>query len=190
MDHHDKRESDSGAHSVDDIKAAISKLSKSDRVGTASRLLTLVGGAAGGASAAGAVAGAAGATTLLGSSSLAGLLGGVFVVSTPVGWIAGCALAGGAAAYGVSRLIKSGGMNDQIRTDMVGRLTTRLEGLLNRSEAVVTPAAETFREYIELAVADKTLSAEQAHRVVTLVASGKLDPALAIERIKKLKANA
>jgi hypothetical protein len=191
MDERDKSDSeDSVAHSAEDIEAAISKLSKSDRVGKASELLNIVGGAAAGASAAGAVAGAAGATTILGSSTLAGALGGFVVASTPVGWIAGCVIAGGAAAYGVSKMIKSGGMNDQIRTDMVGRLNTRLQKLLQRSEAAEIPAAEAFREYVDLAVADKSISAEQARRIVALVEGGKLDAGLAIKRIKHMKAAA
>jgi hypothetical protein len=190
MDHHEKSERDDGVLSEEDIESAISKLNKSDKIGRASELLSVVGGAAAGASAAGAVASAAGATTLLGSTSLAGALGGIFVASTPVGWVAGCVLAGGAAAYGMSRMIKSGGMNDQIRTEMVGRLSTRLKGLLDRSEAAATPVTEAFREYVDLAVADKTISTEQAHRIVALVESGKLERDLAIERIKQLKANA
>ena len=190
MDEHDKSErEDSEAHSAEDIEAAISKLSKSDRVGMASELLNVVGGAAAGASAAGAVAGAAGATTFLGSTTLAGIVG-VGIASTPVGWIAGCVLAGGAAAYGVSKMIKSGGMNDQIRAEMVGRLNTRLQKLRHRSKAVAIPPAEAFRGYVDLAVADKSISAEQAHRIVALVESGKLELGLAIERIKQLRAGA
>ena len=73
---------------------------------------------------------------------------------------------------------------------MVGRLSTRLKGLLDRSEAAATPVTEAFREYVDLAVADKTISTEQAHRIVALVESGKLERDLAIERIKQLKANA
>ncbi len=84
-------------------------------------------------------------------------------------------------------MIKSGGMNDQIRTDMVGRLNTRLQELRHRSEAAAIPAAESFREFVDLAVAENAISTEQAHRIVALVERGKLEPSLAIERIKQLK---
>ena len=36
------------------------------------------------------------------------LTGYVVIGATPIGWVAGAAAAGGAAAYGVSRLIKNG----------------------------------------------------------------------------------
>jgi hypothetical protein len=132
LDEHDgsKRE-DGEAHSAADIESAISKLSKSDRVGKARELLNVVSGAAARATAPGAV----GATTILGSSTLAGALGGISVASMRVGWIAGCVLAGGAVAYGVSEMIKSGRVNGQLRTEMVDRLTTRLQGLRHRLEA-------------------------------------------------------
>lgn len=174
--------------SMEDIESAISKLSKSDRIGKASEILSVVGGATAGASAAGAVASAAGATTLLGSTTLASALGGVFVVTTPVGWVAGCALAGGAAAYGVARMLKSGGKNDQLRSEIVGRLSARLKALRHseRSEA----STNTLRGHIELALADNTISAEQARRIIALVETGKMDPAVAIERVKQLKAGA
>lgn len=185
MGHHAKDE----PHSAEDIEAAISKLSETDRVGSAGELLSVVGGAAAGASAAGAVASVAGATTLLGSTTLAGVLGGFAVVSTPVGWIAGCVLAGGAAAYGLSKMLKSGERNDQIRTEMIERLTVRLRDLMQQPEAEV-PSAAAFREYVDLALADNTISTEQAHRIVALVESGKLDPCVAIERMKQLKVDA
>jgi hypothetical protein len=188
MGHSDKSEHDRGTQSTEDIESAISKLSKSDRVGKASELLSVVGGAAAGASAAGAVASAAGATTLLGSTTLAGALGGVFVATTPVGWIAGCALAGSAAVYGVSRMLRSGGKNDQLRTEIVGRLSARLKAL-RHLEGAEAPTA-TLREHVEHALVDNTLSSEQAHRIIALVESGKMDPGVAIERMKQMKADA
>ena len=86
-------------------------------------------------------------------------------------------------------MIKSGGLNDQIRTEVVARLTARLQKLRHQPKAVATPA-NTFQDHVGLALADNTISTEQAQRIVALVEGGKLDPALAIERLEQMKAHA
>ena len=59
------------------VRAALDKLKGRDRVGVMGEGAALLGGAGAGAALAGSAAGMAGATTLLGSTSLASLLGGV-----------------------------------------------------------------------------------------------------------------
>ncbi len=86
-------------------------------------------------------------------------------------------------------MLKSGEKNDQIRREMVERLTVRLKKLMQQPEAEVLSAA-AFREYVDLALAHNTISAEQARRIVALVEGGKLDPGVAIERMKQLKIDA
>ena len=168
---------------TEDVLAAIDKLKGRDRVGSAGQIVATTGGAAAGASAAGAIAGAAGASTLLGSTSLASALP-FLVAATPVVWIAGCAVAGAAMAYGVSRLIRSGGRSDRVREEIVGRLMKRLEAL----EAPEGQPANTteLRQGISEAVATGVLSSGQAARMVDLIEEGKLDPDLAFGRLKKL----
>ena len=115
------------------IKEAIHKLKRSDKVGVAGMGLGTGAGVAGGTAAAGVLASAAGATTLLGSTTLGGVLGGVFVAATPIGWVVGCAIAGGALGLGIAKMVKSGGAQDQIREDMIKRFQTKLD-TLQRSE--------------------------------------------------------
>jgi hypothetical protein len=166
-----------------DIHLAIRKLNGKDRVGTAGQLLATAGGFGAGASAAGAIAGAAGATTLLGSTTLGSVLGGVLVTTTPVGWVIGCALAGAAAAYGVSKAVRSGGRNDRIREEVITRLTIRLNQLQKNRQDIVRTLAR-LKINIGNAVRDGHISSEQACRLVTLVEDRKLDPQVALARIQ------
>ncbi len=86
--------------------------SGSDRIGTAGQLLgAAIGGTAGGTVT---VATGVGAT-LLGSHGLAGILGGIFVTTTPVGWILAGAAAGTALAFASVKAAESGGANNERR---------------------------------------------------------------------------
>lgn len=169
----------------DDVKAAIEKLRGTDKLGNASQILTTAGGAAAGASAAGALAATAGASTLLGSTTLASAIGGVLVVSTPVGWVVGCAFIGAATAYGVSKLVRSGGRNDRVREEITERLLNRLKDIKTKK----TPTASTIiqlRDHIANAIRNETLTDDQANRMLDLIESGKLSIEIALERILAL----
>lgn len=74
--------------------------------------ITVVGAGLG-LAAAGTLASAAGATSLL------SLFGYSLVAATPVGWLVGSALAAGAVAYGVSRVIHDGGMAEGRRKELL-----------------------------------------------------------------------
>jgi hypothetical protein len=155
-------------------------LMKRDRVGKAGDLLGVAAGATAGASIAGVVAGAAGATTLLGSTALAGVLGGVFVTTTPVGWVVGAAAAGAVAAVGITKLIRSGATQDQIRADLRARI-------LKKTGPTVSPAIRRrLDEVIARAVEVKKLQQTQAERIQRLVANGSLQISIALERVEGL----
>jgi hypothetical protein len=99
---------------LDYIKA-LRKLetSSSDKVGILGQLGIIGTGAAAGSLAAGSIATAAGVTTILGSSTLGSILGGVLIASTPIGWVVGTAAAGAVVAYGFSNLVQSGSKMDE-----------------------------------------------------------------------------
>jgi hypothetical protein len=170
--------------SDDDVRAAIEKLQGKDRLGNVSQLLTTAGGAAAGASAAGAVAAAAGTTTLLGSTSLASALAGIAVVSTPIGWVAGCAIVGAAAAYGVSKLVRSGGRNDRVREEIIERLSKRLMDI--DSDRTRLDAMQLLRQSLSDAIRNGKLVENQAIRLLDLIENGKLSISVALERINGL----
>jgi hypothetical protein len=78
-----------------------------------------VTGAALGAGAAMAIAGAAGATSIFGLTTVASWLGVTVVAATPIGWIIGCAAAGGAALYGISRMVHDGGLSEGRKLELL-----------------------------------------------------------------------
>jgi hypothetical protein len=167
-----------------EVKAAIEKLKGKDRVGTAAELLSAAGGAAAGASAAGAAASAAGASTLLGSSALGTLFGGVLVTTTPVGWIVGGAVLAGAAGYGVARLVRSGAMQDARRKVLIKRLKDRLQTPATDAQ----PTTEAVQAALAAAVQDHLISEALARRTIGLVEAGALAPAVALDRISRIRA--
>ena len=166
------------------LSQAIEKLKGKDKVGVIGEVLTGVTGGAGGVAAAGTLASAAGASTLLGSTSLAGALGGVFVTATPVGWVVGAAVAAGAAAYGISKLVRSGSKHDQIRAQLVKRLETRL-ATMNKHEAIESTLI-ALNQLLPNAIERGLISEQQAERMVALIENGSLKAEIALQRIKSL----
>ncbi len=163
---------------------AIEKLRSKDRIGLAGEHLAAIGGGAAGMAAAGTVAGTVGATTLLGSSTLAGVFGGVFLTTTPVGWVIGSTALAAAAGYGIAKMIRSGSEQDQVRKEVIQRLTKRISS--GKPENVTTDSKSEINRLLILTVAAKGISEEAASRMVALIESGALNPDLALARIKSI----
>ena len=122
--------------SVDEYIAALEKMKKSpkDRIGILGKLGATGIGAAGGFAVSGPVAATFGATTLFGSTWLAAKFGWLVVVTTPVSWIIGTATLGGVVAYGIARLIYSGGKSDAIKRMNMRDLESRITQLKRQSK--------------------------------------------------------
>lgn len=165
------------------LRYALEKLQGRDRVGVAGEAAAVAGSAAAGAAVAGSVAGAAGATTLLGSTTLAGMLGGVFVTATPVGWILGSAVVAGALGYGAAKMMRSGGKQDHVRADLRGRLSDRLLPLEKPASNV---GVNEFRRLLQDRLESGAITPDAARRVSMLVDQGRLDLDLAVRRISAI----
>ena len=176
-----------GTEPTDEIKEAIRKLEGKDKVGVVGESLTTAVGAVAGLGAAGSLASAAGATTLLGSSSLASALGGVFVTATPVGWVVGSAVVAGAAGYGIAKLVRSGSQQDRAREDLIKRLKQRLEAM-NQDQGKDS-ALNELRELLPSVMEKGLISEIQAEKMIKLIEEGKLDASSALNRIKILDAS-
>ena len=176
---------EAGSSEEEKIRKAISRLQKKDKVGLAGDGIAIVGGAAAGTAAAGTIAAAAGASTILGSTTLGSLLGGVFVATTPVGWVIGSAAAAAAAGYGITRLVRSGSKQDQIRCEIVERLNKRLSSMEGR--VIHGEHLEELKSILPVAIEHELISESQADRMIQLINDGKLDPELALNRIKSMK---
>lgn len=94
--------------------------------------ITIVGAGLG-AAAAGTIAGMAGVTSIWGVTSLAGWAGVSLVAATPIGWIAGCAAASGAIIYGISRVIRGGGLSEGRKLELLEKYRYELRRI-NKSE--------------------------------------------------------
>ncbi|MGZ4954427.1 MAG: hypothetical protein ACXV8Q_04875 [Methylobacter sp.] len=175
-------DAEGAAKDAKDIEAAIKQLEGGDRVGHAGQALLAAGGASAGVAASGAIASAAGASTFLGSTTLGSIIGWGLV--TPVGWIVGVAVAGAAAAYGLSKLVRSGGRQDRLRQEVSERLSKRLAK--NRSKDAQQSTMEQLQENIANAIQNNHLSNEQAERMLELVKKGKLGVHIALTRVKHL----
>lgn len=168
------------------LVAALRRLEKArpDKIGLAGDLISTTLGAAGGAAASGALAGAAGATTILGSSTLGGALGGIFVASTPIGWVVGASLAGGALAYGATRLIRNGEAADQTRKSLLERLKSKVGRGTEAHESVADEvpveqydikdkkAYYDFIGRLREAVETEQITPERAERLMAAVTNG------------------
>ena len=122
--------------SVDEYISALEKMKKSsrDRVGVLGELSATGLGGLAGAGLAGTAAGAAGVATIFGSSTFGSILGGIFVTTTPIGWVLGSVALGGVVGYGISKLVNSGGKSDAIKKMNIYELQKRVEQLQNQSQ--------------------------------------------------------
>ena len=169
---------------TDELNFVIGKLKGKDKVGVAGEALAAVGGAAGGVAAAGTIASIAGASTLLGSSSLAGVLGGTLVAATPVGWVIGSAIVAGAAGYGISKLVRSGSHQDQIRAQLIKKMEGRLAAL--RQDHPKESSLEDLHQLLSIVIEKGLISEVQAERMVGLVEKGSLKAEVALQRLKSM----
>ncbi|RZS57954.1 hypothetical protein [Sphaerotilus mobilis] len=158
----------------------LDKFKGPDRVASLSQAAGTVGGTAAGVVAAGTLASAAGASTLLGSSTLAGVLGGIFVTSTPIGWVLGAAAAGGALGLAVVKLARSGGRNEERRDNIVAHLKQQAD-----EAASVTAASEAsvWRDRLEQSVRIGAIDAAAAGRLRAAVIQGRLSTEKALALI-------
>lgn len=141
-----------------------------------------------GAAAAGTLASAAGATSIIGLSTAASWFGVSVVAATPVGWIIGCAAAGGAIAYGVSRMIHDGGLSEGRKLELLQkyREDTRNMEAKERSgnigDADRTRFILSMRELIDKDV----ISPDKAFKLIEQVEQGRIHLSQAFALIQAL----
>ncbi|WP_310383959.1 hypothetical protein [Roseateles sp.] len=154
---------------IDDLEA-----SPSDRV----RILGDVGitsvGIGLGAAAAGTVATIAGATAYPVITAAFSWLGPTFVAATPVGWIVGAALAGGALAYGASRLIRNGGLSEGRKRELLQVYRERLQEMQRHELAqdVTAPDRNRFITSLREVVEKGAVSPQKAFQLIEAVERG------------------
>ncbi|WP_029407290.1 hypothetical protein [Thiomicrorhabdus sp. Milos-T2] len=169
----------------EDYLAALERLKKSpkDRIGTLSEIGITWAGATAGFVSAGAIASAAGVSTLLGSSTLAGILGGVFVTSTPIGWLIGGAVLAGGTAYGLTKLLRSSAKADEEKLKNITAIETKLSELnktqeKHDTEKQMTQLIECLQRAVEL-----EFSQEKSNKILVSVFNRKMRAEKAIDLV-------
>ena len=165
------------------LQKSIDSLSGKDRVGLLGEGAATVLGGLGGAAAASSVASAAGASTLLGSTTLASALGGVFVTTTPVGWVIGSTLVLSAVGYTAGKLIRSGSAQDKIRAELIYSLSERL-ARIKTGQATNTDMNE-FKQLCAVCIAGGVLDQTSMDRMLGLIESGAMSLSIAIDRLAR-----
>ena len=147
-------------------------------------------GAGLGATAAGSIAGAVGATSIFGLTAVAELVGLSVFASTPVGWIVGTTLAGGILAYGISRLIRDGGLAEGRKLELLQQYRKAAKDMQAKEQAASITESDknafiiSIRELIDKDI----LSPDEAADLITHVEQGRIPLSQAFSMIESLLA--
>lgn len=166
-----------------DLERALSILEGRDAIGRFAEWLAATAGVAGGAAAAAPLATYFGASTLLGSTALGSLLGGVFVTTTPIGWTVGAIVGGGTLALVLVKMLRSGARQDEVRKKLRKGLETRLARLKGARASIDT--LEALRVELRLALDEGKIDVDRAYRVTAAVDQGKLSAENALVAIRR-----
>jgi len=166
------------------ILKAIEQLEKNphDKLG----ILGDVGITALGAVGAGAAVAAAGITTSI--PIITAITGIGMVVAAPLGLVAGAALAGGAACYGVSRLIKGGGYNEAKKAEMLQQLNEQLREVETKERASKLGESDKTKFIVSLKepVRLNLISPKEAQDLMRAVENGQIPIKEAINMVKAI----
>lgn len=127
-----------------------------------------------GAAAAGTVATMAGATSIPVLTAAASWIGVTAVAATPVGWIIGAAAAGGALAYGLSRLVGDGGVSEGRKKELLQGYQERLQeaGHKERAGTITIQDRTQFIAGLRELLERDVLRPEKAFQLIEAVERG------------------
>lgn len=141
-----------------------------------------------GAAAAGTAAAVAGASSIFGLTTAGSWLGVTIVAATPVGWILGCGAAGGAAAYGIARLVRNGALSEGKRANLLHfyrHELTRIQDL-ERSGTVTDNDRSDFVVSLRILIEKSVITPDSAFQLIQQVELGKITVSRGIELIERL----
>ncbi|MFP3978708.1 hypothetical protein [Marinobacter sp. KMM 10035] len=172
---------------------ALEKMKKSprDRIGVLGELGASGLGGVAGAGLAAAAASTAGAATIFGSSTLGTILGGVFVTTTPIGWVVGSVAVGGAVGYGISKLVSSGGKSDAIKQMNILELQTRIKVLQNQSQHLHKSNEKMKKviEGIQLLIKNNKISQDESTDLLAGIEKGNMTIDFVFNTINEILSN-
>lgn len=141
-----------------------------------------------GAAAASTVAGVAGVTSIPAITAAASWFGATFVAATPVDWVVGAAAAGGAIAYGISRLIHNGGLSEGRKYELLKVYQERLQTIQNRehSENVNSDDRNQFISSLRELIENEAITPQKAFQLIEAVERGSIPVSHAYELISAI----
>ena len=141
-----------------------------------------------GAAAAGTLATAAGATSIFGVTTVAGWLGVSAVAATPVGWVIGAAALGGAAAYGISRMIHGGGLSEGRKKELLQQYREDARAVEERELAGNITDGDKTRFIISMKelISKDAIPPEMAKVLIEHVENGRIPLTQAFQLIESL----
>jgi hypothetical protein len=151
--------------------------------------ITMMAAGLGGA-AAGTIATAAGATSIFGVTTIASWAGVTVAAATPVGWIVAGAVASGAAAYGISRLIRGGAMAEGRKAELLQRYRADAKRMAAKEQSgQITELDRTaFVVSLRELVGTDVITPESAFRLIEQVERGYVPLSQAMRLIEGLLA--
>ena len=149
--------------------------------------ITALGGALG-AAAGGTAATAAGVTSIWGITTAASWLGLSVVSATPVGWIAGTAIASSAAVYGISRLIRDGAYTEGKIAELKRELEDRINEINAKEKASTVSESDLteFSIFLKEPLEKGLLDSEKASKLIWAVEQGRMEISTAYQLIGDL----
>ncbi|ESA32461.1 nc domain-containing protein [Leptolyngbya sp. Heron Island J] len=104
------------------------------------------------------------------------LTGAVLTAAAPVTLVAGAAVAGGLATYGVAKLIKNGATQEAKRQEMKKRLEERLRNLeaKERHSAITPKDKDAFIVFLKPLLEHNLVTAEIAQQLIESIESGQM----------------
>jgi hypothetical protein len=145
-----------------------------DRIRILGDLGISVVGAGLGAAAAGTVAAIVGTTSIPILTTAASWVGVSALAATPIGWTIGIAAAGGALAYGVSRLIRNGGLSEGRKSELLQVYQDRLRKmqLKERAETITPSDRNQFITSLRELIEKDAIPPKDAFRLIEMVERG------------------
>lgn len=147
-----------------------------DRVRILGDLGISVVGAGLGAAAAGTVATIVGTSSIPILTTAASWIGVSALAATPIGWTIGVAAMGGVLAYGVSRLIRNGGLSEGRKNELLQTYQDRLREIhfKEQSETVTSIDRNRFITSLRELIEKDAIPAKKAFQLIEAVERGSM----------------
>lgn len=114
--------------------------------------------------------------TVLGGNAAFSMFGWTLAAATPIGWVIGGIVAGGAAAYGISRLIKDGAISEGRKKELLQQYSEQLRDIKNKEnvDSITHNDKTNFIVSIRILIEKDIFSPEDASTIISQVENGQI----------------